>query len=204
MPKNRFSAKSWAKYSRRNGIPCLFAKWTDVEFKIDMNIIKTFHLQVDSVVGQSTLRPIANWYWCRWLLDYTNCIRYQYHEIFEKKCMRLQHCSCGHTNNSRSTGKKWEKITFDAAHRKKSPNEFHETFHDFFIHLFVWCFLFTLLNLTCSRPRPTHLVGGANADGNGFTKAPPLLLNGLLAELADVTAGCRKWGGKPCNRCAAL
>lgn len=48
------------------------------------------------------------------------------------------------------------------------------------------------------------MVGGANADGNGLTKAPPLLLNGLLAELADVTAGCRKWGGKPCNRCAAL
>lgn len=63
------------------------------------------------------------------------------------------------------------------------------------------------LLFTCSKPR--HFVGGANADGNGrfdgngFTKAPPLLLNGLLAELVDVvTVGCKKWGGKPCNRCA--
>lgn len=63
------------------------------------------------------------------------------------------------------------------------------------------------LLFTCSKPR--HFVGGANADGNGrfdgngLTKAPPLLLNGLLAELVDVvTVGCKKWGGKPCNRCA--
>lgn len=57
---------------------------------------------------------------------------------------------------------------------------------------------------TCSSPSPTHLDGGANADGNGkfdgngLTNAPPLL-NGLPAPFAD---GCRKWGGKLCNKCA--
>lgn len=64
--------------------------------------------------------------------------------------------------------------------------------------------IFRLVNfiivVTCSRPR-----GGANADGNGrldgngFTNAPPPL-NGLPVVLADVTAGCKKCGGKPCKR----
>lgn len=59
------------------------------------------------------------------------------------------------------------------------------------------------MQFTCSRP-PTHF-GGANADGsgkldgNGFTNAPPPL-NGPPDVFADETAGCRKCGGKPCNR----
>lgn len=63
------------------------------------------------------------------------------------------------------------------------------------------------MNVTWSKPpSPTHF-GGAKADGsgkldgNGLTNAPPPL-NGLPVVFAVDTAGCKKWGGNPCSKCA--
>lgn len=70
--------------------------------------------------------------------------------------------------------------------------------------ILMWCNAYSMH--TWSKPSPTHF-GGANADGsgkfdgNGFTNAPPPL-NGLPVVFACDTAGCRKWGGKPCNKWA--
>lgn len=80
------------------------------------------------------------------------------------------------------------------------------------INLYILNSFYVLMNkylrYTCSRPRPTHFDGGANADGNGkfvgngFTNAPPLLNGVVVGFVFDATVGCKKWGGNVCNRCA--